>query len=171
MCFLVLWSFEWCIFASSRKKTFFLSVCSKSAAMNLLLSFSLSRVQLFDIIDLPVFCYLPESTQADVHRFGDGIQHLILCRPLRLSSVFPSIRVFSNELALCIRWPKYWSLSFSISPSNEYSGLIYFRIDWFDLLAVQRRDSEESSPPSQFRSINSSALSLLCVLSHPYMTT
>ena len=62
--------------------------------------------------------------------------HLILCRPLRLSSVFPSIRVFSNELALCIRWPKCWS--FRISPSNEYSGLISVRTDWFDLLGVQR---------------------------------
>ena len=64
--------------------------------------------------------------------------HLILCRPLLLlPSIFPSIRVISNESALCIRWPKYWSFSFSISPSNEYSGLISFRIDWFDLLAVQ----------------------------------
>ena len=64
--------------------------------------------------------------------------HLILCRPLLLlPSIFPSIRVFSNELALRIRWPKYWSFSFSISPSNEYSGLISFRINWFDLLAVQ----------------------------------
>ena len=65
--------------------------------------------------------------------------HLIFCRCplLLLPSIFPSIRVFSNELALCIRWPKYWSFSFSISPSNEYSGLISFRIDWFDLLAVQ----------------------------------
>ena len=63
--------------------------------------------------------------------------HLILCRPLLLPSIFPSIRVFSNESALCIRWPKYQSFSFSISPSNEYSGLISFRIDWFDLLAVQ----------------------------------
>ena len=63
--------------------------------------------------------------------------HLILCRPLLLPSVFPSSRFFSHESALCIRWPKYWSLSFSISPSNEYSGLISFRIDWFDLLAVQ----------------------------------
>ena len=62
--------------------------------------------------------------------------HLIFCRPL-LPSVFPSIRVFSNELALCIRWPKYWSFSFTIRPSNEYSGLISFRIDWFALLAVQ----------------------------------
>ena len=65
--------------------------------------------------------------------------HLILCHPLLLlPSIFPSIRVFSNESALHIRWPKYWSFSFSISPSNEYSGLISFKIDWFDLLAVQR---------------------------------
>ena len=65
--------------------------------------------------------------------------HLILCHPLLLlPSVFPSIRVFINESALCIRWPQYWSFSFSISPSNEYSGLISFRMDWFDLLAVQR---------------------------------
>jgi len=63
--------------------------------------------------------------------------HLILCRPLVLHPVPPSIRVFSNESALCIRWPKYWSFSFSISPSNEYSGLISFRIDWLDLLTVQ----------------------------------
>ena len=64
--------------------------------------------------------------------------HLVLCRPLLLlSSIFPSIRVFSNESVLCIRWPKYWRSSFSISPSNEYSGLISLRIDWFDLLAVQ----------------------------------
>ena len=63
--------------------------------------------------------------------------HLILCRPLLLPSIFPSIRVFSNELALCIRWPEYWSFSFSISPSNEYSGLISCRIYWFDLLVVQ----------------------------------
>ena len=63
--------------------------------------------------------------------------HLILCHPLLLPSIFPSIRVFTNESFLCIRWPKYWSFSFSIIPSNEYSGLISFRIDWLDLLAVQ----------------------------------
>ena len=63
--------------------------------------------------------------------------HLILCCPLLLPSVFPSIRVFTNESALCMRWPKYWGFSFNISPSNEYSGLISFRIDWFDLLVVQ----------------------------------
>ena len=63
--------------------------------------------------------------------------HLILCCPLLLPSIFPSIRVFSNELVLCIKWPKYWSFSFIISPSNEYSGLISFRIDWLDLLAAK----------------------------------
>ena len=63
--------------------------------------------------------------------------HLILCRPLLLPSVFTTIRVFSNESILCIRWPKYWTFSFSISPSSKYSGLISFKIDWFDLLAVQ----------------------------------
>ena len=81
---------------------------------------------------------LPEPTQTHVHCVGDASNHLILCRPLLLSpSIFPSIRVFSNESVLPIRWPKYWSFSFSISPSNEYSGLISFRMDWLDLLAVQ----------------------------------
>ena len=83
--------------------------------------------------------------------------HLILCRPLLLlPSIFPSIRGFSNESALHIRWPKYWSFSFSISPSNEYSGLISFRMDWLDLLAVQ--GTLDSSPTPQFKSINSSVL-------------
>ena len=87
--------------------------------------------------------------------------HLILCHPLLLLlSIFPSIRVFSNESALCIRQPKYWSFSFSITASYEYSGLISFRIDWFDLLPVQG-NSQESSPAPQFKSISSSALSLL----------
>ena len=86
--------------------------------------------------------------------------HLILCHPfLLLPSIFPSIRVFSKESALRIRWPKYWSFSFNISPSNEYSGLVSFRIDWFDLLAVQ--ETLESSAAPQFGSISSSALSLL----------
>ena len=87
--------------------------------------------------------------------------HLILCRPLLLPpSIFPSIRVFSNESVLHIRWPKYWSFSFNISPSNEYLGLISFRMDWLDLLASPR-DSQESSPTPQFKSINSSVLSFL----------
>ena len=81
--------------------------------------------------------------------------HFIICSPLLLPSIFPSNRVFSDESVICIRWPKYWSFSFSISPSNKYSGLISFRIDWFDLL-VQR--TLKSSPTSQFKSINSLAL-------------
>ena len=87
--------------------------------------------------------------------------HLILCCPLLFPpSIFLSIRVFSNESTLRMRWPKYWSFSFSISPSNEYPGLISFRMDWLDLLASPR-DSQESSPTPQFKSINSSALSFL----------
>ena len=86
--------------------------------------------------------------------------HLILCCPLLLlPSIFPSIRVFSSESVLRIRWPRYWSFSFSISPSNEHSGLISFRMDWLDLLAVQ--ETQESSLIPQFESINSLALSLL----------
>ena len=87
--------------------------------------------------------------------------HLILCHPLLLlPSIFPSIRVFYNELVLHIRWPKYWSFSFNISPSNEYSGPVSFRMDWLNLLAVQGT-LQESSPTPQFKSINSSALSFL----------
>ena len=94
--------------------------------------------------------------------------HLTLCRPfLLLPSIFTCIRVFSNESALHISWPKYWS--FSISPSNEYSGLISFRIGWFDLLAVQ--GTLKTPPAPQFENINFSALSLLVQISHPYMTT
>ena len=85
--------------------------------------------------------------------------HLILCHPLLPSSIFPSIRVFSNEPVLRIRWPKYWSFSFSISPSKEYSG---FPLELTGLISLQSRDSKESSPMLQFKSINSSALSFLC---------
>ena len=99
-------------------------------------------------------------TQTQVHRVRDAINHLILCRPLLLPpSIFPSIRVFSNDSVLCIKWPKYWTFSFSISPSNEYLRLIFFRIDWIDLLAVQ--GTQESSPTPQFKSINFSVLSFL----------
>ena len=85
--------------------------------------------------------------------------HLILCRPLLLpSSIFPSIRVFSNESVLCSRWPKFWSFSFNISPSNEYSGLISFRMNLVGS-PCSPRDSQESSPTPQFKSINSSGLS------------
>ena len=85
-----------------------------------------------------VFHCLPEFSQTHVHRIDDAINHLILCHPiLLLPSIFPNIRVFSKDSAPRIRWPKYWSFSFSISPSNAYSGLISFRMDWFDLLADQ----------------------------------
>ena len=103
---------------------------------------------------------LPELTQTHVHRVSDAIQpsHPLLS-PSPLHSMFPSIRVFSNGPVLYIRWPKCWSFSFSISPSKEYSGLISFRMDWLDLLAVQ--DSQESSPTPQLKSINSSVLRFL----------
>ena len=87
---------------------------------------------------LPVHHQLPEFTQTHVHRVGDGIQPSPPCHPLLLPpSIFPSIRVFSNESVLRIRWLKYWSFSFSISPSSEHPGLISFRMDWLDLLAVK----------------------------------
>ena len=87
---------------------------------------------------LPVHHQLPESPKLRSIESVMPSSHLILCRPLLLlPSIFPSIRVFANELVLPIRWPKYWSFSFSISPFNEYSGLISFKINWFDLLAVQ----------------------------------
>ena len=109
---------------------------------------------------LPVHHQLLEFTQTHTIESVMPSNHLILCHPLLLSpSIFPSIKVFSNESALPIKWPKYWSFSFSISPSNEYSGLISFRMDWFDLLAVQ--GTQESSLTSQFKSINSSVLSFL----------
>ena len=98
--------------------------------------------------------------------------HLILCRPLLLlPSVFPSIRIFSNESALHIRWSKYWRFGFSISPSNEYSGLISFRIDWFDLFAVQGTLKSLLQHHSSKASILQYSALLMVQLSHPYMTT
>ena len=98
--------------------------------------------------------------------------HLILCHLLLLlPSVFPSIRVFSNESALPIRWPKYWSFSFSISPSNEYSGLISFRMDWLDLLAVQGILKSLLQHHSSKASILHCSAVFIVQLSHPYMTT
>ena len=112
--------------------------------MHIQFSWSLSRVWLCDARErstpgLPVHHQLPKLAQTPVHWVSDAIQPSNpLSSPfLLLPSIFPSIRVFSNESSLHIRWLKYWRFSFSISPSNEYSGLISFRIDWFDLLAVQ----------------------------------
>ena len=97
--------------------------------------------------------------------------HLILCHPLLLPSIFSSIRVFSNESVLHIRWPKYWSFSFSISPSNEYSELISFRMDWFDLLAVQGTLKSLLQHHSSKVSILRYSALFIVQLSHPYMTT
>ena len=98
--------------------------------------------------------------------------HLILCHPLLLpSSIFPSIRVFSNESVLRIRWPKYWGFSFSISPSNEYSGLISFGIDWLDFLAVQGTLKSLLQHHSSIASIRQCSAFLTVQLSHPYMAT
>ena len=97
---------------------------------------------------LPVHHQFLEFTQTHVHQVGDVIQSSILCHPiLLLPQIPPSIRVFSNESALCIQWPKYWSFSYGISPSNKYSGLISFWIDWF--YPCSPRDSQESSPAPQ----------------------
>ena len=98
--------------------------------------------------------------------------HLILCHPLFcLPSIFPSIRVFSNESALHIRWPKYWSFSFNISPSSEYPGLISFRMDWLDLLAVQGTLKSLLQHHSSKSSILLPSAFFIVQLSHPYMTT
>ena len=98
--------------------------------------------------------------------------HLFLCHPLLLlPSIFPSIRVFSNESALHIRWPKYWNFSFSISLYNEYSGLISFRIDWLDLLAVEGTLKSILQPHSSKASIPQDSAFFIVQLSHPYMTT
>ena len=98
--------------------------------------------------------------------------HLILCGPLLLlPSFFPRIRVFPNESVLCIRWPKYWSFSFNISPSNEYSGLISFRIDWFNLLAAQGSLKSLLQHHSSKASILQPSAFFIVQLSHPYMTT
>ena len=98
--------------------------------------------------------------------------HLILCCPLLLSpSIFPSIRVFSNESVLHIKWPKYWSFSFSISPSNEYSGLISFRMDWLDLFAVQGTLKSLLQHHTSKASVLQCSAFFTVQLSHPYMTT
>ena len=109
----------------------------------------------------PVLHHLPKLLKLILTESVMPSNHLILCHPLLLPpSIFPSIRIFSNESALYISWPKYWSFSFSISPSNEYSGLISFRIDWFDLLAVQGI-LKSLLQYLQFESINSLVLSFL----------
>ena len=121
---------------------------------------------------LPVHHQLLEFTQTHVHWVGDSIKHLILCCPLLLlPSIFASIRVFSNESALHIRWLKYWSFSFSISPSSEQPGLISFRKDWLDLFAVQGTLKSLLQHHSSKASILLSSVFFTVQLSHPYVTT
>ena len=122
----------------------------------------------------PVHHQLLELAQTHVHQVESVMpsNHLILCHSLfLLPSIFPSIRVFSNELVLLIRWPKYWSFSFSISPSNEYSVLISFRIDWLNLLAVQGILKSLLQHHSSKVSIVQRSAFFTVQLSHPYMTT
>ena len=118
-----------------------------------------------------VLHHLPEFAQTQIHWVGDAFNHLFLCHPLlHLSSIFPSIRVISNESVLHSRWPKYWSFSFSFSPSNEYSGLISFRRDWFDL-AVQGTLKSLLQHHSSKASVLWCSPFFMVQLSHSYMTT
>ena len=118
-----------------------------------------------------VYHQLPELAQTHGHRVGDAIQPSHLCRPLLLlPSLFPRNRVFSSELVLCIRWPKYWSFSFNISPSNEYSGLISFRMDWLDLLAVQETLKSLQHHSSKASVLRRSAF-FMVQLSHLFLTS
>ena len=121
----------------------------------------------------PVHYQLPEPNQIHVHHVCTmPSNHLILCLPHLLPpSIFPSIRVFSSELVLRIRWPKHWSFSFSMSPSNEFSRLISFRIDWLDLLAVQGTFKSLLQHHSSIASILRCSAFFIVQLSHPYMTT
>ena len=121
---------------------------------------------------LHVHHQLPKFTQTHATQSVMPSNHLILCHLLLLlPSIFPSIRVFSNELVLCIRWPRYWSFSFRISPSNEYSGLISFRMDWLGLLAIQGTLKSLLQHHSSKASILQCSAFFVVQLCHPYMTT
>ena len=121
---------------------------------------------------LPVHHQLLELAQTHIHLLVMPSNHLILCRHLfLLPSIFPSIRVFSSESVLYIRWPKYWSFSFGISPSNEYSGLISFRMDWLDLLAVQGTLKSLLQHHSSKASILQQSAFFIVQLLNLYMTT
>ena len=120
---------------------------------------------------LPVHHQLLELTQTHVHWVSDASNHLILCHPLLLPpSIFPSMRVFSNESILHIRWPKFWSCSFNISPLKEYSGLISFRMDWLDLLVVRGTLKCLLQHYSSKASILWNSAFLIVQLSHPHLT-
>jgi len=121
---------------------------------------------------LPVHHQILEFTQTHLHWVGDASNHLTLCQPLLLlPSIFPSIRVFYNESVLHIRWPKYWSFSFNISPSNEHSGTVSFRMDWLDLLAGQGTLKSLLQYHSSRASILRCSAFFIVQCSRPYMTT
>ena len=127
---------------------------------------TLSNLMNYSTPGLPVHHQLPESIESVMPS-----SHLIFCRPLLLPSIFPSILVFSSESALCSRWPKYWSFSFRISPSNEHPGLISSRMDWLDLLAVQGTLKSILQHHSSKASILQCSAFFIVQFSHPYMTT
>ena len=143
------------------------------------MSVQFSRSVVSDSLDMdcsmpgfPVHHQLPQLAQIHVHRVGGAIQPSHpLSSPSPPALIFPSIRVFSSESVLCIRWPKYWSFIFSISPSNEYSGLISFTIDWLDLLAVQGTLKSLLQHHSSKASVLQCSVFFIVQLSHPYMTT
>ena len=145
--------------------------------MKLLVLLSLSLPTLHDPVNrstrgLPVLHHLPELLKPMSTESVMPSNHLILYRPLLLlPSIFPSISIFSNESVLHTRWPKYWSFSFSISPSNEHPGLISFRMDWLDLLAVQGTLKSLLQHHSSKTSVIQHSAFLMVQLSHPYMTT
>ena len=145
--------------------------------MKLLVLLSLSLPTLHDPVNrstrgLPVLHHLPELLKPMSTESVMPSNHLILCRPLLLlPSIFPSISIFSNESVLHTRWPKYWSFSFSISPSNEHPGLISFRMDWLDLLAVQGTLNSLLQHHSSKASVIQHSAFLMVQLSHPYMNT
>ena len=123
------------------------------------------------MLGLPIHNQLLEFTKTHVNQIGDVIQSSHLLSSPSPPAIFPSIRVFSNESVLHIRWPKYWSFSFNISPSNEYSGLISFRMDWLDLLAVQGTLNSLLQHHSSEASILQRSAFFTVQHSHPYMTT
>ena len=157
---------------------YLLNHCSKTIWPSVSLVQSLSCVQLFATpwtaarqasLSFTNSQSSPKPSSIELVMSSD---HLILCRPLLLlPSIFPSIRVFSNESALCIRWPKYWSFSFSISPSNEHSGLISFRMDWLDVLAVQGTLKSLLQHHTSKASVLQCSAFFIVQLSHPYVTT
>ena len=163
---------DYFIFPIMLKKVFAMSQSIFSSVQ------SLSHVQLFETSWTKVrqaFLSITNSQSPPKPMSIESVvpsNHLILCHPLLLlPSIFPSIRVFSNESTLCIRWPKYWSFSFNISPSNEHPGIIFFRMDWLDLLAVQGTLKSLLQHHSSKASILQCSAFFTVQLSHPYMTT